>query len=56
MFLFVVNLYNGKIEFLSIEVKLFRWIIILFCCVEYNLIIDVIVIIFYIIKMFIDKL
>lgn len=55
MLLSAVNLYNCKIELLSIEVKLFRWTITSSRRAEYNLTTDVIAITFYIIKTFIDK-
>lgn len=55
MLLSAVNLYNGKIEFLSIEVKLFRWTITSSRRAEYNLTTDVIAITFYITKTVIDK-
>lgn len=55
MLLSAVNLYNGKIELLSIEVKLFRWTITSPRRAEYNLTTDVIAITFYITKTLIDK-
>lgn len=47
--------YNGKIELLNIEVKLFRWTITSSRRAEYNLTTDVIAINVYIIKTVIDK-
>lgn len=55
MLLSAVNLYNCKIELLSIEVKLFRWTITSSRRAEYNLTTDVIAINVYIIKTVIDK-
>lgn len=55
MLLSAVNLYNGKIELLSIEVKLFRWTTTSSRRAEYNLTTDVIAITFYITKTVIDK-
>lgn len=55
MLLPAVNLYNCKIELLSIEVKLFRWTTTSSRRAEYNLTTDVIAITFYIIKTVIDK-
>lgn len=55
MLLPAVNLYNCKIELLSIEVKLFRWTTTSPRRAEYNLTTDVIAITFYITKTLIDK-
>lgn len=55
MLLSAVNLYNGKIELLSIEVKLFRWTTTSSRRAEYNLTTDVTAINVYIIKTVIDK-
>lgn len=55
MLLSAVNLYNCKIELLSIEVKLFRWTTTSSRRAEYNLTTDVIAINVYITKTLIDK-